>query len=1522
MEELEKLVVLGEKIGLSGESLLKYIQEREEKEERRRQDEERKREEEYSREERKKKEDFEREERRAEREKQKLELELQIKIEENKKKNADKEIPRVSSKTPKLPTFVDTKDDLDAYLGRFERYAHAQKWCKEDWAVNLSALLTGRALETYYRLPEEEAGNYDVLKAALLKRYQLTEDGFRDKFFKSKAESGESASQYMARIENYLNRWIQLSDTEKTYVGLRDLFLREQFVNSCHRDLSVFLRERKLRKIEDVILAANNYQEAHGGHLCGRSTQPANVQQHHQRERSKVQTVEESTNSNDKRTCYHCQEKGHIAPRCPRKEESPVPRFYEARVCFICNRKGHIAKDCRSMNTKGPENTYIRKSAGLQIADDKEDHREGTACSIHSFERKVCACDGDSSEHAASFMELGDVDLGFRDNQVHLEDGHAHKVCHLVCKCPIPLCTCHKMPTTKGILNGFQASTMRDSGCSGIVVRAEYVHSKQYTGKNKLCLLIDGTARNVPTAMVNIDSPFFRGEAEAMVMPMPIYDLIIGNVPGAREPDNPDLTWNPAKQHEVGHAVVTRHQSQQKKAMKPLFVPKQSDIKSAKLKELVQEQESDATLDRVFDKAKNKDSPRVTKASMTWFETKRGVLYRMYKMINKPMDPVVKQLVVPKERRPLILKMAHEAVMSGHMGIQRTLDRIMSNFYWPGIHGDVVRYCRSCDICQRTTPKGRVQKMTLGQMPLVGTPFQRVAIDLVGPITPRSKEGNRYILTLVDYATRYPEAKALSSITTESVAEALMEIFSRIGFPTEMLSDLGTQFTSDVMREVSRLVSIKQLVTTPYHPICNGLVERLNGTLKTILKRLCAERPEDWDRYLPATLFAYREVPQESLGFSPFELIYGHSVRGPMDVLKTLWTKEVEDQSVETSYSYVTNLKERIEQTCKLAQEELAKSSLRYKKIYNRKARNRRLIPGQKALLLLPSDNNKLLMQWKGPFTVLERMNSYDYRIDINGKPRTFHINMLKAYAERDDDLKERAATVSLVETEDDSNIFEIVSMAVVEEKDCESGGEDLLEARYYQGNENYRDVKFSDDLTEDQLKQAKDLIFEFRDIFTDCPGNTDQAEHSIKLTTDEPIRQKPYPLPFTMREVVKKEVQMMLDLGVIEHTSSPYSSPIVIVRKKDDTNRFCIDFRRLNRVTVFDTEPMPTAEEIFAKLQDDKYFSKLDLAKGYWQIPVRTEDKEKTAFVTPDGSYQFKKMPFGLVNAGATFNRMMRKVMNGVEHADKFVDDLLGHTSTWDTHLITLREVFERLRDAKLTVRPSKCLIGFQSLEFVGHQIGQNAVQPNPNKVDEILHAERPKTKRQVRAFLGTVGYYREYIPNFAEIAIPLTDLTRKGTPNIIEWNDAHENAFKTLKKMITMDPILRIPDFTRCFILQSDASECGLGAALTQEVDGKKHPIAFASKKLLPRERRYSTIERECLALVWAIRKFLIYLYGREFIVETDHQPLAYINHAKFANNRIMRWAIFLQNFRFRIVAVKGKENLLADYLSRIHD
>jgi len=280
-----------------------------------------------------------------------------------------------------------------------------------------------------------------------------------------------------------------------------------------------------------------------------------------------------------------------------------------------------------------------------------------------------------------------------------------------------------------------------------------------------------------------------------------------------------------------------------------------------------------------------------------------------------------------------------------------------------------------------------------------------------------------------------------------------------------------------------------------------------------------------------------------------------------------------------------------------------------------------------------------------------------------------------------------------------------------------------------------------------------------------------------------------------------------------------------------------------------------------------------------------------------------------------------MRKLLNGMENVDSFVDDIFVYTYTWEEHVQTLRDLFDRLRRANLTAKPVKCSVGYSNLECLGHLVsGLGQLKPHPDKVGAIKDAPRPETKKQVRSFLGLIGFYRKFVPNFAAIASPLTALTKKGQPNKVPWGVCQENAFNVLKQRLISAPILKLPELSKTFVLRTDASDTGLGAVLLQEQEGVKLPIAYASRKLLPREQNYSVIEKECLALVWGIGKFHTYLFGREFTLQTDHQPLLYLNKAKVANARLMRWALALQPYSFRIEAIRGSENVGADFLSRV--
>ena len=1107
--EMEKPLQIGKEFGLEGEKLLEFVEKQqqleeereekrrqleEEKEERRRILEEDRRKEEEEKEQRRRKEDEERENRRQERELRKLEMEAELLRQkeaiEAAKREHELELARLAqgrnvaeraelredrAKAPKLPSFVDGKDDLDAYLQRFERFATTAKWEKTGWASKLSALLSGRALEVYSRLSKEAAQDYDRVKLALMKRYDLTEDGYRRKFRASKPEVDESPEQFIVRLDRYLLRWLELSNTERSFEGLKDLIVKEQFIDSCPKELAIHLRERAPESLVQIAKIADQYLEAHGKHLFSPASRKPVV----------LPQKEETRNQQSDSTmvvCFKCNARGHRAVNCPSL----------IKKCFMCGKQGHEARNCRS----GKQRSGGQNRNGLPL----QRGQVSAGClvkppEVKPTEEEVRAC--------------------IKDDKLLLASGKKIPIVSNACLEPLSGDRL-KMPVVKGRVGEKTVDVLRDTGCSGIVVKKNLVSEDQFTGDFNVMLLIDNTARKVAIARITVDTPYLKGQVEAQCLPDAIYDLIIGNVPGARPADEPDPTWQEAC------AVTTRSQAKKDGVVSPLKVPSYQE------------------------------------------------------------SPIV-------------------------------------------------------------------DKQNLKQM--------------------------------------------------QSEDESLRKY---------------------------------------------------------------------WDRDEATT---------------------------------------------------------------------------------------------EGAVAVLKADNRF----------------EEDTHCEVKG--------------------------CEVKDAEDDDNV-------------------DFLEIGCYDAKESVADVATGSNLTDEQRSEFMDLANQFSSLFTEAPGTTDLAQHHIKLTSDEPVRSRPYPVPYSMRESLKKDIADMIKMRVIRESDSPYASPVVVVKKKDNTNRVCVDYRKLNKLTVIDPEPMPTAEHLFQKLSGDKFFTKINLSKGYWQITIPEEDIPKTAFVTPDGSYEFLKMPFGMINSAATLKRAMRKLIADLDNVDFYWDDILVHTRTWEEHIKALRELFARLLRAGMTIRPTKCIFGASCVDFLGHRLEQGVLGLHEENVEKIKNAPWPGTKKQVRSFVGLAGYYRDFIPNFAAIAAPLSDLTRKGQPSRVEWGQAQEKAYQTIKSHLTNEPILRLPDPKKTYYLQTDASNTGIGAVLMQKHDEKLFPVCYASKKLSSTERNYSTIEKECLAVVWGIKRFHLYLYGVPFVLQTDHEPLKYMNSAKFANGRLMRWAMFLQSYTFRVEAIKGSENVGADYLSRAEE
>ena len=471
------------------------------------------------------------------------------------------------------------------------------------------------------------------------------------------------------------------------------------------------------------------------------------------------------------------------------------------------------------------------------------------------------------------------------------------------------------------------------------------------------------------------------------------------------------------------------------------------------------------------------------------------------------------------------------------------------------------------------------------------------------------------------------------------------------------------------------------------------------------------------------------------------------------------------------------------DESCELTMQNSSTASQRNKN-YDKKTQDRKFSVGEEVLVLLPSASNKLLSSWLGPFPITKVFHP-DYRVLVKGKEKVFHANMLKRYVRREEAADVAVGGSKCVQSVGDfvpwreiSPLLDEVDMSVPKVPSTSSGDFHAVESVCSAGvvqdpgedvsiptlsvpmstsipDEDVSCVQFDDALSEVQLDELKAVFQTHADILTTRPGVfSGNLMLEIPLTSDVPIRRKMYNLPFSSKEVVEKEIQVMLDLEIIEPSKSPYSSPVVLVRKKDGSCRFCIDFRGLNKITVFDAEPIPNVEDLFVRLAHSRFFTKIDLAKGYWQILVLPEDRPKTAFATHQGLFQFIRMPFGLVSAPAVFARMMRMLHLADLSAENFFDDILVHSASWSDHLHHVRNVLDRLKSYGLTARPSKILAGFQSLEFLGHVVGSGVLRPDESKTDKILQVSTPTTKKQVRSLLGLLSFYRRYIPGFASVS------------------------------------------------------------------------------------------------------------------------------------------------------------------------
>ena len=467
------------------------------------------------------------------------------------------------------------------------------------------------------------------------------------------------------------------------------------------------------------------------------------------------------------------------------------------------------------------------------------------------------------------------------------------------------------------------------------------------------------------------------------------------------------------------------------------------------------------------------------------------------------------------------------------------------------------------------------------------------------------------------------------------------------------------------------------------------------------------------------------------------------------------------------------------------------------------------------------------------------------------------------------------------------------------------------------------------------------ELQREFRDVFPEeLPAGVPPSRGAEPFRIDLKEGTKPFGRygPRMTEEntlAAGKMIKELLEKGFIRPSRSPWGSPMFLVDKPDGGKRMVIDYRGLNAATTRNRYPLPRIDELFDQLRGARYFSKLDLRTGYWQIRVASEDVAKTAFTSRHGHFEWLVLPMGLTNAPAEFMALMENTFR--EELNKFVlvflDDILVYSSTLKEHELHLRTVLRRLREQKLYAKWSKCTFARQEVEFLGHFVGRAGVRMVEGKVAAVQRWPTPTTQREVEQFVGLAGFYRRFIADFSKIAAPLSELcgtlkhsagtggaARRAPPQKrFYWGEEQQKAFEALKRAVTTAPCLAIPDPQREFLVHTDSSGYATGAVLMQQFESGLRPIAFLSKKMTPAERRYPVHEQELLAILNALKAWRHYLGGRHFTVLTDHQSLQYVESSAMATPRQMRWAAWLSEFDFSIRYGRGKDNVVADALSR---
>ncbi|UYV68869.1 K02A2.6-like, partial [Cordylochernes scorpioides] len=909
-------------------------------------------------------------------------------------------------------------------------------------------------------------------------------------------------------------------------------------------------------------------------------------------------------------------------------------------------------------------------------------------------------------------------------------------------------------------------------------------------------------------------------------------------------------------------------------------------IKDEMLTNIFEAQQEDTTLKAVVNYLEQgwPDKKKMSPALLSYWHVKDELGFQNGLLMRSC------RLVIPASMKLEILDKLH----AGHFGITKTRLRARETVWWPGISEEIAETVRKCSVCIQ----GAVSK----HEPLIPTnfptrPWQKIGMDLF-------KFENKWYLVVIDYYSRFPEVVQLDRLTASVVVRSCKSIFARHGVPETVVSDNGTQFgAAREFANFARQYGFTHVTSSPRFPQSNGMAEAGVKIAKLILKK-------NQDPSLG--LLEYRSTPLEN-GYSPAELLMGRKLRTTLPIApENLNPKLVDSQTLKRMEGRRRkDMKSRYDRRCGATDmEELSEgdtvwiTDMRTWGIVKKKASTPRSYMVDTPVGTLRRNRFHLR---KG------------YAVQYPADPST------PTFSGEELVENEKTPERRIVKPGDVLRTWTRTSTYVFPRDAAERdlGCTDVRDKTIYTKFDGLQNPILVNHLEEIREHELKELLEHNRNVFSQQAIDLGKVaiQHKIITKSEQPISLRPYRRPLKEYEEIAEQVKELLEHKLIRISDSPWAFPVVMVPKKDGNKRMCIDYRRLNEITLNDRQPLPHIQDMFDRLHGSRFFSTLDVAWGYWQIEMDPQSIQKTAFVTNDGHYEFLVMPFGLKNAASTFQRIIQHILGELlwKGTCSFQDDILVYTKTWQEHIELLSKVFDKLRQYNMKLKLSKCIFGRTEVKYLGHIISHNQLKPDPVKVKSIQDFPRPDTVKKVRQFMGLANYYRKFVKDFSKISFPLVRLTRKNQPFI--WNEEVEESFAKLKMALSTKPVLAIynPDYPSK--VYTDASKYGIGAILTQiGPDNEEHVIAYYSKTLQPHQENYSAYEMEYLAVIQATDHFHVYIENQPFEIITDHAALQWLFTMKKPKPKYFRWILSLSSKSCNIVHRSGKQQTHVDALSRL--